>query len=53
LRHLVETTDSITYALDAARDYVDSAIARLSELAPSQARQNLARLARLIVSREQ
>ncbi len=53
LRHLLETTDSISYSLDAARDYVESAISRLSDLPPSEARQNLARLARLIISREQ
>ena len=53
LRHLLETTDSITYSLDAARGYVESAVGRLDNLPPSQARQNLVRLARLIVSREQ
>jgi octaprenyl-diphosphate synthase len=53
LRNLLETTDSLTYSLDAARDYVDSAVGRLEELPPSQTRQSLARLARLIISREQ
>jgi len=53
LRNLLETTDSINYSLDAARDYVDSAVARLEELPASQARQSLCRLAKLIISREQ
>jgi octaprenyl-diphosphate synthase len=52
LRNLLESTDSIGFALNAARHYVDSAVARLNELPPGDARQNLARLARLIVSRE-
>ncbi|HPD29861.1 MAG TPA: polyprenyl synthetase family protein [Phycisphaerae bacterium] len=53
LRNLLETTDSINYSLHAARDYIESAIARLDDLPPSQARHSLSRLARLIISREQ
>jgi octaprenyl-diphosphate synthase len=52
LRNLLESTDSIAHSLDAARRYLDLAVGRLDELPLSDARQNLARLARLIISRE-
>ena len=53
LRHLLESTDSISYALNTARDYVESAISCLSVLPPSGAREALSRLAGLIIDREQ
>lgn len=50
---LLEQTDSLTYALDAARKYIDSAVEALSLLPPSEARDSLTRMARLILDREQ
>lgn len=53
LRHLLESTDSITYAFSSAREYVNSAIGRLDILPPSDARDTLKTLARMILEREQ
>jgi octaprenyl-diphosphate synthase len=52
LNDLLEGTDSITWALDCARRYVDSAVAALSEVPESDARAILIRMARMIIERE-
>lgn len=53
LRQLLECTDSIRYALAAARRYVDAAVARIEELPPLDAYDALIRMARLVVNRQQ
>lgn len=53
LHALLEASDSLSYALTAARRYVDSAVSCLSELPPSDARDALTRMARMILDREQ
>ena len=52
LRELLEPSDSISYALNTAAGYVESAIACLNELPAGQAPEALVRLARLIISRD-
>jgi len=53
LRQLLECTDSITYALNAARRYIDSAVVCLENLPASNARDTLICMARLIIGRQQ
>ena len=53
LRQLLECTDSIAYALTAARRYVDSAVTSIRELPPSGARNTLISMTRLIIDRQQ
>ncbi|GMV98455.1 MAG: polyprenyl synthetase family protein [Phycisphaerae bacterium] len=53
LAELLEPTDSIGYALESARAYVESAVEALRVLPPSDARESLTRMARLILEREQ
>ena len=53
LRQLLNCTESISYALAAARRYVDSAISQLDDLPPSDARDTLSAMARMIIDREQ
>jgi len=52
LRAALEATDSIAYASQTARQYVESAIASLDGLAPSDARDVLSRMAMMILERE-
>ncbi len=53
LRQLLECTDSTSYALTAARRYVDAAVARIEQLPPSEACDTLVRMAQLIIDRQQ
>jgi len=53
LRELLKCTDSISYALAAARRYVDSAISRIRELPSSDACDALISVAQLVGDREQ
>jgi octaprenyl-diphosphate synthase len=53
LREWLESTGSIRYALVSARRYVDAAVARLDDLPPTDARDTLIRMARMIIEREQ
>jgi len=53
LREVLTASGSIDYALETARRYVESAIARLEILPSSDARDTLQRMAGLIVDREQ
>ena len=53
LRELLEATGSTAYALDAAREHVNAATAALGAFPPGEARDALARLAAMILDREQ
>lgn len=53
LQELLRKTDSITFTLTVARRYIESAVASLGEIPPSDARDTLASLARMIATREQ
>jgi octaprenyl-diphosphate synthase len=52
LRGLLETTDSLNYALAAARRQVDHALAQLEAVPPGEARSALTTLASFIVERQ-
>jgi len=51
LRRLLAGSDAVTYALGAAQGYVRSALDRLAELPPSEARAGLSAAAEFIVTR--
>lgn len=51
LRELLSGTDAIEYATDTARAYVKSALAQLSEMPPSEARDGLSAAAEFIIAR--
>ena len=53
LAHYLQATDSIGYSLKAARGYIDSAVDALQVLPPTDARDSLERMARMILEREQ
>jgi octaprenyl-diphosphate synthase len=53
LHNLIESTDSVRYSLDAAEDYVNTAVGRLNCLPESEARSALTNMANAIVSRQQ
>lgn len=53
LRTALEATGSIAHAMQAARQYVESAIGFLDPLPPSESRDTLQRMANLILEREQ
>jgi octaprenyl-diphosphate synthase len=53
LRELLETTGSTAYALDTAREHVANATSALTALPPGEPRDALARLAAMILDREQ
>lgn len=52
LARYLQATDSVGYSLRAARSHVDTAIAALYLLPPSEARDSLERMARMILERE-
>ncbi len=53
VHELLKETDSVSYSLNVAGQYTNSAIECLSDLSVSEARDTLARMAHLIVEREQ
>lgn len=52
LRELLLASDSIDYSLRSASQHVESAICQLQELPPSEARETLNHLARMVVNRD-
>ncbi len=53
VREVLTASESLTFAFEAARRYSEGAAARLEVLPPSEARETLARLARMIVDRRE